>query len=420
MLQKWFRSLNFSQDALRLLGAWSLMAFSYFGIQGVLLNLYLLRIGFGVETLGLLIASGQFVWGLMALPAGMAGQRWGLRPAIIVGFALTILGLALILVAEAFPPAWHVPWVFGGWIVVWVGAAFNSVNGGPFMMLAAPPAQRRQAFAAQSGVTAFAGFVGGIVAGILPGLVAGWMGATLEDPAPYRVVLWTAPLLYLVGIWILAGAQPLRAPKLAPGDHVAAAPWALFLYLGLVIFFQTAGEGSARAFFNVYLDTGLALEPAQIGTIMGIAQVLPVLASLTTPFVLQRWGTARTMVLSSLGVGVAFVVMAAVRHWGIAGLSFATIISMITVNGTARNVFTQELVMGHWRTTASAVQTIGMALGWAMMAALGGFLIQATGFAGLFLTSAALAAAGSVLLLLGERSPQRAARPAQADLVPKP
>lgn len=400
---------KFNQDALRLIGSWGLMAFGYFGIQGVLLNLYLLRLGFSIETIGLLIATGQFIWGLMALPAGFAGQRFGLRNAIMAGFFLTMLGIGLILLVEWIPSAWQLVWVFGGWIILWFGSAFNSVNGAPYMMLAAAPEVRRQAFAAQAATIAFAGFAGGLIAGVLPGLAAGWLNLSLDDPAPYRLGLWIAPLVYLAAGWLVAGMRPLRAPVVNAQDRGAAPPWFLFFYLGLVIFLQTSGEGSARAFFNVYLDAELALEPAQIGAIMGVAQALPIAAALGSPSLMQRFGPARTMAISSLGVGAAFVLMGMVVHWSIAGMSFAAIVSMIAVNGTARNVFTQELVSGHWRSTASAVQTIGMSLGWATMAALGGFLIQAAGFRGLFFASAGLAVTGALLLLLGEWVQQRAA-----------
>ena len=59
----------------------ALDAFGYFGIQGVLLNLYLLRLGFGSPFIGLLIASGQCIWAITALPAGAIGRHAsGSRP----------------------------------------------------------------------------------------------------------------------------------------------------------------------------------------------------------------------------------------------------------------------------------------------------------------------------------------------------
>ena len=43
-----------------------------------------------------------------------------------------------------------------------------------------------------------------------------------------------------------------------------------------------------RTFFNVYLDTGLGVTPATIGTIMGVAQLLPIGAALVVPVLVAR------------------------------------------------------------------------------------------------------------------------------------
>jgi hypothetical protein len=50
------RGFNRSVVVLWLL-TWALAAFGYFGLQGVLFNLYLLRLGFGPEFIGLLIVA---------------------------------------------------------------------------------------------------------------------------------------------------------------------------------------------------------------------------------------------------------------------------------------------------------------------------------------------------------------------------
>jgi predicted MFS family arabinose efflux permease len=63
-----------------------------------------------------------------------------------------------------------------------------------------------------------------------------------------------------------------------------------------------------------------------------------------------------------------------------------------------RNILSQEIVLPQWRPTTSALLTIGLALGWASTAALGGYLIARTGFSLLFLISTGLALAAVVVL----------------------
>src|SRR5260221_12419149 len=55
--------------------AFAAAGFTYFGVQAVLFNLYLLRLGFEPQFIGLLIGSGQLVFALAALPSGELGRR---------------------------------------------------------------------------------------------------------------------------------------------------------------------------------------------------------------------------------------------------------------------------------------------------------------------------------------------------------
>src|SRR6188474_1855876 len=96
--------------------AWGLMGFGYFGIQGVIFNLYLLRLGFGPEFIGLLTGVGQLIWALCALPAA----------------ALSGVANGLALLVENFPRSAWPYWLFGCWALLWASSALNSVNNIPY------------------------------------------------------------------------------------------------------------------------------------------------------------------------------------------------------------------------------------------------------------------------------------------------
>jgi hypothetical protein len=394
----WFIVRDFNSSVRLWLLTWALAAFGYFGLQGVLLNLYLLRLGFGPEFIGLLLGSGQLIWAIAALPAGAVGRRIGLRTALLSGFVLLGVGLGLLLLVEALPPAVWVPWLFGCWVVFWIGAAHITVNSVPYAMLIVDDDGRTAVFPVQGAVIAVMTFAGSLVAGALPGLLVAWIGSSLADAAPYRTVLWLVPLLFLGCVAVLAGARPARLTDLRVDEPLAdSRPLGTFLMLGGVVLLQTAAEGPIRAFFNVYLDRGLAVPLGQIGPIIGFAQFLPVAGALLTVKLLARCGAARTLALGSIGTAVALLPLAGVALWTMAALGFMGVMTMAAVHGPARNVFSQELVAPRWRTTTAAILTIGTALGWASTAAAGGFVIAAVGFTGLFALSAGLAAGAAVL-----------------------
>ena len=400
MPRRWSPPRAYNRGLVLYLVAWGLMGFGYFGIQGVIFNLYLLRLGFGPEFIGLLTGVGQLIWALSALPAAALGRRFGVRGTLIAGIALSGVANGLALLVESFPRPYWAAWLFACWALLWASSALNSVNNIPYALGAFDPSIRNQIFPLQSAVMALMALLGSIVAGAGPGIIAGWTGATLADAAPYRAMLWLVPALHATSSLLFARASP-AAPvaRLTEATVGAARPTALLALLGVIVFLQTAGEGAVRAFFNVYLDADLGVAPQTIGAIMGGAQLLPIAAALATPRLLARWGTPGTLGFGSLGVLLALVPLIAVPGLGVAAGGFAVVLAMAAVNNPARNIFSQEIVGAPWRTTGAAVLTIGMALGWASSAAAGGFIIATVGFDGLFSLSAALAALAALLAL---------------------
>jgi MFS family permease len=94
---------RFNQDVYLVLIALGLITFGYFGVQAVLLNLYLLRLGYRPEFIGILNGMGTLILVVVALPAGLLGARWGLRKAMVAGIALSVLGSSMILLVEYLP-----------------------------------------------------------------------------------------------------------------------------------------------------------------------------------------------------------------------------------------------------------------------------------------------------------------------------
>lgn len=75
----------FSREARLYLVTAGLIGFTIFGgIYTTLLNLYLLRLGYGPEFIGLVNAVGLFGLAIFSLPAGMLGDRWGVRRMMIL------------------------------------------------------------------------------------------------------------------------------------------------------------------------------------------------------------------------------------------------------------------------------------------------------------------------------------------------
>jgi len=333
----------FSHDVRMYLVTAALLGFSYFGIIAVLMNLYLLRLGYGPEFIGLVNGATSTAFALTSLPAGAIGRSWGNRRSVVVGISLVILGIGFL----------------------------------PMLPLA--------------------GVVGSLVGGVLPGFFANQLNLTLEQPGPYRYPLIIASLLTIPAVWaLLTTTEPQEKAQLPPMKHAPsvlsqsyrATPIMLIVFLAICASFRMAGEGAARSFFNVYLDVGLGVSTAQIGVLTAVSQLLAVPAALAAPILITRQGKVPVVVFATLGISASLMLMAFVPHWLSAGLSFMGITAMLSITRAVTNIYQMEVVTADWRSFTSGVISMAMGIGFSSMTLGGGYLIQAVGFQGLYFIAA--------------------------------
>src|SRR5262245_33314591 len=132
---------RFSRDVRLYLITAALIGFTIFGgIYTVLLNLYLVRLGYDPAFIGLVNAAGPLAMALFCLPAGAFGGRWGSRRAMIAGLILSIPGFGFLPLAEFVPPFAQAGWLLTTYILGHLGLAMYIVNSSPF--LTASPTQK--------------------------------------------------------------------------------------------------------------------------------------------------------------------------------------------------------------------------------------------------------------------------------------
>jgi MFS family permease len=400
----------------------ALVGFTLFGgIASVLQNLFLLRLGYGPEFIGVFISSGMFALALVCLPAGVLGARWGSRRAMMVGLSVAAAGSGMVALAEMLPQGVRAAWLVTSNIVASSGLALYVVNTSPFLMARVGPGERAHAFSAQGALWPLAAFAGSLAGGALPGLLAGPLGVGLDHPAPYRATLLISAALLLLGVLALAAVR--ETPQAMQGDEALDAepgplPLRAILLVSLVALLQVSGEGVARNFVNVYLDVRLGVPTAQIGTLLAVAQLAAAPAALATPLLAARWGQRRTYAFTALAMGLSMLPLALVPHWGAAGLGFVGVMALASISRPAITVFQMELVEPRWRPTMAAATTMAVGLSWAGLALGAGFIITALGFTALFLIGAALTLAGVALFWACFRRPRPAPEPRRALVVP--
>jgi hypothetical protein len=379
-----------------------LTGFSFWGINTMLLNLYLLRLGYGPEAVGVVNAVGMGGAALFCLPAGFIGGRWGVRRAMIAGQVAVMLGFLALPLGEFAPEGWRRGWVLGSNVLSAVGLSLYLVNNSPFLMAAATAEERGYAFSLQTAVQTLVGFLGCLAAGVMPGLMASLLHLPLSHPAPYRYPLLLAGAILLPSVLALLRTEEVSValPPAAQATQRAGAPRRLIALLAVLTLLRQAGTGVTRSFFNVYLDAGLGAPTTLIGTLSAVGQLLAAFTMLSLPWLVARLTYGGTTVLAGVGTALALASFVLFPQWGVVGASRIALFALGSLGDTAAGVYQMQLVAPRWRSLVNGATSAALALSWAATALGGGYIITAMGYGALFGGAAGLALAGALLLLL--------------------
>ncbi|MEM7126209.1 MAG: MFS transporter [Chloroflexota bacterium] len=407
-------SRNYNHDVKMYLLTSVLLGFSYFGFVAVLLNLYLLRLGYDPTFIGLVNAGAPIAFASCSVPAGMLGKRFGSRRTIIVGITVLALSIGVMPLAEWLPQAWRNSGFVVARLLTGLGWALYIVNTNPYLVAATNDQDRNEVFSLQAGLLPAAGFLGSAVSGFLPGMMAGWLDVGLSDPAPYRYPLLMACLILLPAAALLfttSEAEYDRKPTPEDDPETSAtkssrtllggpAPYLIIAILAITATTRMAGEGAARTFFNVYLDDAMGISTATIGIVLAIGNIIAGPAALVAPWLVSRSNKVTTVVMATVGISISLLLMAFIPHWTGVSLGLIGITGMLSITRAITNVIYMEIVKADWRSLTSGVTSAAMGLGFASITLGGGYIIEWFGYQALFAIGA-VSVAFSALLFWG-------------------
>ena len=164
---------DFSRDARLLIAVTGILAISFFGIVALLRVIYVLRLGYGPEYIGIFSATGALTYMSMGIPSGALGARLGTRKAMLIGEIIAVFGMTLLPLTEFVPPALRDFWPFFSQVVLTVGWSMFNVNLVPALMASTTEWNRNAAYALSSAFRESGTLVGTFIGGLLPGMFAG-------------------------------------------------------------------------------------------------------------------------------------------------------------------------------------------------------------------------------------------------------
>ena len=388
------------------------LCFAVDGVYNVLLNLYMLRLGYGTEFIGLVNAVGLLTFAFASLPAGLLGSRYSTTLLMKLGAAVCVIGGLLLPQAGLLPPGWREGWLIFHYALMLSGFALFFVNGAPYLLNVVDTAYKHRAFALKTAGWSLAGFAGSLVGGILPGWIASLMATTLSEPAPYRLTLTVASGVMALSALCMLRVKPLAAPpppaspspETKPGRlTVTQSLVALVAVMTVIRLFQVAGTATALVYFNVYMDRQLLVSTAMIGAIAAIGRLTGVPTALLTPALIQRYGIVRVVIWGSLLTALFLLPMALVEHWLAAAISFIGTLALTSVRYASFVVYILDLVPKSQQSIMAGSGEMAAGLSFAMMALGGGLLLSVFAFRDLFILGALFSFVGTCIFWLHVR-----------------
>ncbi len=348
------------------------------GMAGVLLGLYVARLGLSASWLGWVLSAGLAGATASVAVATWWGDRLGRRRALLWLAALAAGGgVALALGAKSGD----------GWLIV-AAALLGMVNGmgrdrGAALVLeqAIMPATTsdagRTAAFARYNLLMDIGHALGALAGALPELLV--LATGMDELAAYRAAFLVYAALLAGGLPLYAGLSaaaeaPARVEKLVLSPHSRKV---LVKISALFAIDSIAGGFIGAALVSWFFFERFGVSAAVIGMLFFGARLMNAASHLGAAWLAARIGLVNTMVFTHIPSSLLLLTVPLAPTFAVAAVLFLLREGLVEMDVPTRQSYVMAMVMPAERTFASGVTHLVRLGGWAVAPAFAGWLMQA-------------------------------------------
>lgn len=355
------------------------LAFQFFlalnsGIYGVIFNLYLLKLGYHEDFMGLMLGVVYVSSGLLSVPAAMLCDRIGRRKTLLLSSVVLALGLALLYTITTREI------LLLGSVLYGIATGMTAVASSPFMAENSSRDERIHLFSMNSVVMMSSSVLGSLAGGMLPGLLGGAMGDGTGLVESYRLTLYLSMIAVLLTLVPLALIKETNPPRLERRERfrliarVIRSPHVQRLvFVNMLI---GIGAGMVVPFFNVYFYDVLNATTGQIGLIFSVGQIVMVAGLLIIPLMVGRFGKVRTIALTQL-LSIPFLILIALTtSIYFAAIGYIMRMTLMNMANPAISSFNMEIVAEQERATVSSLTQMGWYLLYALSTFISGIMMS--------------------------------------------
>jgi MFS family permease len=279
-----------------------------FNIADLLFNFYLVSLGYGTDTAGLMSTLSRAAGMLLGVPLGLLIDRMGPQRAIILAMAVYCVGWLLMLQATALLA------LAGAQFVIGASFLMASTSVIPLLAGVTHDDERARVFGLNASATLMIGMVGSALGGLLPMGAAALLNVGPQDTAAYRLALTVVIVLSILAVLPLLRPFPVLSPAetqaaAAAGADFTPLPTRRLLRFALPGLLLGLGGGAILPFQNLFFRNVFSLSDGAVGMVLAAASLGMGLGALMGAPVTRRIGLRRGAALLRMGTVVGLMIM---------------------------------------------------------------------------------------------------------------
>lgn len=356
-MRDYVRALKNSTRNARVFIVFTFLLSLYVGIYNVIFNLYVIKLGFNEQFLGLIISASMIATGLFAFPAAQCCDRMGSKMCLVTSGLLTAVTLYLLYTVTSMELLLALSILNG------IFGAIPTVIVHPFLVENSSQENRLHLFSINFGILVAATIIGTSAGGYLPQLCQIIFGLQDIGVDAYRYTLMVSLAIAALSVVPLIFIKDRQKPCPVQSDLKAfvrkLAESRVIRQLVLVSCLIGMGAGLIVPFFNVYFNKILLATPGEIGIIFSIAQISMVAGAVIVPYLARRVGRVKIVALTYLCSIPFLVLLALTTNLYLAGAAYVLRMLFMNVSSPISNSFSMEIVDAGEMASVSSLTSTG-------------------------------------------------------------
>lgn len=320
------------------------------GIFNVILQLYLLQIGFTASDLGTIFMMSSLSMFLFMIPSGILADKYGNGKIIIAGWIPLIIQMGIILSSSS------IELISLAWFLNGIGNATSNAVIGPFFSSLFEKEELDKAFGLRGFINIVSMSIGSLMGLIPPYLVANY-GFSLRSS--YWFMLLLAIIMFITQIpFYLLIFKYVKDEKHGNGFSFNLQSKDVVIKYSIIQIIQGIAFNPFISFFPYFVNNKFGVESDGLGSIQFISYFVQAGSNLIAPKIAEKYGSVKTISLALISAAPFFALFTVAPSFIWLSVIYIARLSIASVCNPLLPSLFYRLVHPEEKATANSISTM--------------------------------------------------------------